>query len=81
VKTIVGLCAVIFFLGVPVAEAQTQQNMGTPRKGTGMGQVPPSFYTPGTPRGFVTGPKATLGSPPPQWSTGARRQTTARKTR
>jgi hypothetical protein len=79
VKTIPGLCAVIFLLCGVIAEAQAQQNMGTPRIGTGMGQIPPSFRTPDKPKGFVTGPKATVGSPPPQFQAGSRKA--ARKTR
>jgi hypothetical protein len=84
VKTIAGLCAVIFLLGSLFAEAQAQQNMGTPRKGTGMGQVPPSFYTPTRPKGFITGPK-TIGGSPQQWGTfqtapGARNRQAKKKT-
>jgi hypothetical protein len=68
------------------AEGHAQQNMGTPRKGIGMGQAGHSFHTPGQPRGFVTGPKTIGATTPEQWGTfqtgpGARNRLTRRKTR
>jgi hypothetical protein len=75
-KTIAGLYAAIFLLG-SLAVAQAQQNMGTPRIGTGMGQVPPSFRTPSKPRGFVTGPQRGELQKAPE----TRSRMTAKKTR
>jgi NAD(P)-dependent dehydrogenase (short-subunit alcohol dehydrogenase family) len=71
-KTIAGLSTVAFLLGSVLAGAQSQQNMGTPRMGTGMGEAGPSFHPPSRSGRLTPRPPATEaigGSPPPQWST------------
>jgi hypothetical protein len=86
VKTIAGLSVVALFLGNLLSGAQAQQNMGTPRKGIGMGEAGHTFHTPSQPRGFVTGPKALGATTPDQWGTfqtgpGARNRLARRRTR
>jgi hypothetical protein len=69
---IAGVSAVIFLLGSVFTAAQAQQNMGTPRMGTGMGEAGPKFHPPSRSGRFIPGPPAsaaTGGSPPPRWRT------------
>src|SRR5262245_40525234 len=82
----VGLAAPAALLAGSLAEAQAQQNMGTPRKGIGMGEAGHTFHTPSQPRGFVTGPKTIGQTSPEEWGTfqtapGARNRLARRKTR
>jgi hypothetical protein len=56
-KTVAGLCAVIFLLGGLFAEAQAQQNLGKPRKGFGLGEAGPTFHPPSRSQRFRYGPR------------------------
>jgi hypothetical protein len=72
VKTIALVSAVTFLVCSLAGDAPAQQNnMGTPRKGAGMGYAPPTFHVPGA---SVPGPSPTIwstpGSPnPSRWGT------------